>query len=390
MKISLSKIKKATALTAFMLANSVHITNAVEYPDEILGTSAKPGFYMMDLLVNNLGVARPYNNILSDVTGALKTIAVNQRSLGNPEDFQTQEASFAKLAICEEAFNDAAVYQTDDTATYEKIKRYVQVYTTAEPYARGTALVNTVLFDGLCLHHNIFPRLMDGSVLKRPLFKRRHVVASTPEIADRISVYLGETFDPATRDTPLCEIMKRHGSDKSTVHNYTKMYNFLFESKRETAQNVFEMGIGSIDPSFAYTMGANGTVGASFRGHREYFPNAQIFGADIDKKTIDTFNELGEARIKTYYADQLDPTTVNAMFDQTGVSGFDIIIDDGLHCFEANHKLFLEGIKRLAPGGIYVIEDIAPRGIPLVLKLLEEISYDAAFIRLPTMPALDG
>ena len=381
-----------------------------EYPDAIFGVSAKGGNYPLDILINQILSKTKYNEIVKYITENIKNIAMrwhlqNPAIIANPQalvpllaQYDTLQVSLTDFAKCEEAFNAALTYQSDDATTYENIKRYYNLYNETKPYAEGTEIVNNLLFQALCLYQNIVPQLMDGTSLitpqqpdaplAQPLFKGRHVVASRAETETRLSAFL-DALDPAARDTELCEIMKKCGSDKSTdIHNYTQIYSFLFGSKRETAQNVFEMGIGSTDPSFGYTMGPNGTPGASFRGWREYFPNAQIFGADIDKQAIDTFNALGEDRIKTYTADQLDPATVNAMFDQTGVSEFDIMVDDGFHCFEANHKLFLEGIKRLAPGGIYVIEDIAPRGVPLVLKLLEEISgeYDAAFIQLPTVP----
>jgi spermidine synthase len=75
------------------------------------------------------------------------------------------------------------------------------------------------------------------------------------------------------------------------------------------------------------------------------------------------------------------------MFAQIPTEGFDVIIDDGLHCFEANHVFFKEAVKRLAKGGVYIIEDIAPRGVPLVWKMLEEIDMDAAVIQLPVEPS---
>ncbi|MES2253248.1 MAG: hypothetical protein V4482_06165 [Pseudomonadota bacterium] len=381
MKISPSKMKKMFVLATLLFMNNPQTSNAADYPDYVFGVSAKPGFYMLDLVVNNLGAERPYSEILSDVLGATKTIAARQ-IMGDPEDITRSKVTAEELTKCEIAFATARVYQTDDATTFANIQSYYQTYKDTDPFVRGNAVVNQLLFDSLCLYHNIFPKLMDGSTLSRALFKGRHVVASTQAIADRISGFLDETFDLAVRGTPLCQIMKDCGSDKSTVHNYTKMYHFLLESMRETATKIFEIGIGSTDPQFAYTMGKDGTVGASLRGWRAYFPNAHIYGADIDAAAL-----FQEDRINTYYVDQLKTDVIASMFAQIPVEGFDVIVDDGLHCFEANDIFFKAAIEKLAPRGIYIIEDIAPRGIPLVLKLLEGISYDAALIQLPTTPA---
>ena len=48
-----------------------------------------------------------------------------------------------------------------------------------------------------------------------------------------------------------------------------------------------------------------GKPGASLRVWRDYFPNAIIYGADIDKDIL-----FAEERIKTFYIDQLDPVAI--------------------------------------------------------------------------------
>jgi hypothetical protein len=56
----------------------------------------------------------------------------------------------------------------------------------------------------------------------------------------------------------------------------------------------------------------------------EYFPKAQIFGADIaDKSYLDT------DRIKTFRCDQSDRASLKRLIEQTG--DVDIIIEDGSH-----------------------------------------------------------
>jgi hypothetical protein len=50
---------------------------------------------------------------------------------------------------------------------------------------------------------------------------------------------------------------------------------------------------------------------------RDYFPNSEIFGADIDRDVL-----FDEDRIRTYYVDQLDPEAIASMWSSIGCCGF--------------------------------------------------------------------
>ena len=47
---------------------------------------------------------------------------------------------------------------------------------------------------------------------------------------------------------------------------------------------------------------------------------------------------------------------------------FDIIIEDGLHTFEANKCFFENSIHKVKRGGIYIIEDITNIDLPKFIK----------------------
>ena len=49
------------------------------------------------------------------------------------------------------------------------------------------------------------------------------------------------------------------------------------------------------------------------------------------------------------------------MWEKISIEEFDIIIDDGLHTFNAGISLFEASFSKLREGGIYVIEDITPQ-----------------------------
>ena len=160
--------------------------------------------------------------------------------------------------------------------------------------------------------------------------------------------------------TPLCKIMGDNRSDKghedidTSWHNYTLLYYKMFEHLREKPLRIFEMGLGTNNINIPSNMGIHGRPGASLYGWAEFFPNAMVFGADIDKDVL-----FQTERIKTYYCDQTDSSTIQEMWSQPDLTEpFDIIIDDGLHTFDAGTCLFENSIHKLKNSGIYVIEDI--------------------------------
>lgn len=164
--------------------------------------------------------------------------------------------------------------------------------------------------------------------------------------------------------TPLCDIMYRNRSDKGNTpygHNYTTVYHYLFDALRNSNINLFEMGLGTNNPNIASSMGVDGRPGASLYGWSEYFVNADIFGADIDRDIL--FNT---GRIKTHYCDQTNKDDIGKMFSNFGACDnfFDIMIDDGLHNFEANNILLQNSIQYLKPNGVYIVEDVNFSDLP--------------------------
>ena len=159
----------------------------------------------------------------------------------------------------------------------------------------------------------------------------------------------------------------------------------LFGKLRDQPLLIFELGLGTNNPKLSSTMGVNGRPGASLRGWRELFPHALVYGADIDRDIL-----FEEDRIKTFYCDQLDSVAIRDLWSQAVLQGgMDIIIEDGLHTFEANTS-FLDGsLERLRPGGFYVIEDINQKTIEKWHNQLETVyskrfpNHEFALVSLP-------
>lgn len=163
-------------------------------------------------------------------------------------------------------------------------------------------------------------------------------------------------FYNLNQPTPLCEIMIRNKSDKGSDgrHNYTKVYYSIFNNIREKPLRIFELGLGTNNIDVPSNMGVNGRPGASLYGWNEFFVNSDIFGADIDTRILFNTN-----KIKTFFCDQTNPSVINNMWNEPDlIDNFDIIIEDGLHKFNANVCFFENSIHKLNKGGYFIIEDI--------------------------------
>ena len=171
-------------------------------------------------------------------------------------------------------------------------------------------------------------------------------------------------FTPSTESslsTDLCEIMSRHGSDKGSPsnncsHNYTKYYYELFNPVKFANLRVFELGLGTNNINVPSNMGLHGKPCASLFGWSQFFPNSAIFGADIDRGILRQYPEL---RIKTFYCDQTNPSSIHDLWNIPELSEpFDIIIEDGLHELNANITFLMNSVHKLLAGGVFIIEDI--------------------------------
>jgi SAM-dependent methyltransferase len=193
------------------------------------------------------------------------------------------------------------------------------------------------------------------------------------------------------QSTLLCEIMGRNKSDKGSSiitnsrHNYTTFYYSIFKDLREKKLRIFELGLGTNNLKFSCNMGVNGRPCASLYGWSEFFINSDIFGADIDSNIL-----VNNDKIKTYYCDQTNPEIIKKMWEEVDLQdNFDIIIDDGLHKFNANICFFENSIHKLKPNGYFIIEDIANRNMVLYINKIKEweIKYKDCIFTLLKIPS---
>lgn len=170
----------------------------------------------------------------------------------------------------------------------------------------------------------------------------------------------------------LKEIFDINGSDKANTHNYHYVYGEILKD-RASIRHLLEIGIGSGRADVVSNMGDDAKPGASLRAFRDFLPNANIYGADIDRTVL-----FSEERIQTFFVDQCDL----ALFSELSAGlpqQLDVIIDDGLHSPHANIITMTFALPRIKIGGYFIVEDIVPQALPfweVVFAMLPPDRYE--------------
>lgn len=137
------------------------------------------------------------------------------------------------------------------------------------------------------------------------------------------------------RPSKLSWLASVYGSDKGvTAHQYVDLYEQLLAPHRREYTRVLEIGIYK---------------GASLLMWREFFPNAEVFGLDIEHV------DVPGPRITTLQGDQSAAETLERL---RALGPFDLIVDDGSHKAEHILATFAGLYDSVKPGGWYVIEDM--------------------------------
>jgi SAM-dependent methyltransferase len=173
----------------------------------------------------------------------------------------------------------------------------------------------------------------------------------------------------------LKSILNKYGSDKAVRRDYHYVYAFILKPT-ETVTRVLEIGLGTNNMDVVSHMGRRGIPGASLRAFRDFLPNAQIYGADIDRRIL-----FSEERIETFFVDQTSLGSFDALGQGVGTD-FDLIIDDGLHSPNANIAVLTFALSRLKLGGWLVVEDIAHEALPVwqIITALLPVEYKPRLI----------
>lgn len=140
-------------------------------------------------------------------------------------------------------------------------------------------------------------------------------------------------------DKTLGEIFTHYNSDKDTSHSYGAFYDEILLPYKDTAKCVLEVGVFR---------------GASLQAWQEWFTQAQIIGLD-DGVSWGLWEPAEEGRIKVIQVDAYNPGRLaRAVLPYRP----DVVIDDGGHNPYGQIATWSTLCHYVAPGGIYIIEDI--------------------------------
>lgn len=179
----------------------------------------------------------------------------------------------------------------------------------------------------------------------------------------------------------LTQLAAKYQSDKGAVykgqpaHHYTRVYHELFRSKTLEPIKILEIGLcrGRVE-------GWDQDQVPSLQMWLDYFPNAQVVGADIED-----FSWFSHPRVSIHRVDQGNRAMLTALGERE--KAFDIIIDDGSHASVHQHLTLGVLFPYLNKGGLFVIEDldwqpaeIPSNGAPLVKESLFGLRQNGEFV----------
>jgi hypothetical protein len=135
-------------------------------------------------------------------------------------------------------------------------------------------------------------------------------------------------------------------TDKNTTHSYFSLYEKIMRPMKESAKNIFEIGIGDFQEK----------NGGSLILWRDYFTNANIFGVDILPESSVLDELINDPKVKLY----CNTDAYNNLFVKNNLENikFDLILDDGPHTLESQEKCIELYSKLLCEKGILIIEDV--------------------------------
>jgi len=146
----------------------------------------------------------------------------------------------------------------------------------------------------------------------------------------------------------LADIVDNSRTDKNTTHSYLSLYNDLLNKKRNSAENILEIGIGDFGPK----------NGGSIKMWRDYFKKSNIYALDI--LSIDrVIDELkNDDRIKLFTSvNAYDESFFEKTFLNKGIK-FDFMLDDGPHTLESMKTFIKLYSQVMKDDGILIVEDV--------------------------------
>lgn len=192
----------------------------------------------------------------------------------------------------------------------------------------------------------------------------------------------------------LTEFAARFGLDKGTkpiaaaAHRYTYLYDLLFGGYRHQPITFLELGC-------TWTGSAVGgrpqrsTLPPSTQMWLAYFTEAQVFRFDVED-----FSQHSTPRLTTVQGDPGSEADLRRLAE--AAPAFDVIVDDASHASYHQQLALMVLFPKLAPGGVYIIEDLhaqppaleeALPAVPKAALFLNSYFERGTYIRNPLLTA---
>lgn len=205
--------------------------------------------------------------------------------------------------------------------------------------------------------------------IKRIEFLKIYLVTFLREIKLQLGFYDYLTF-----------LASKYESDKGITihpfHGYTIHYDKFFDSLRLKPINILEIGLARREHRNFL-----GTTCPSLKIWLDYFPNAKVFGLDIDD-----FSSVKMPRTKIICGDQGNIEDLEKVISIC--PEFDVIIDDGSHAAYHQQLTLKTLFPHISKGGLYIIEDLnwqpekLEKSLPTVLRTRELLKYKVKYSKV--------
>ena len=233
----------------------------------------------------------------------------------------------------------------------------------------------------------MFPPKIRKSAMKklRKLYFGIRLLALLPKlgaIKPNNADYSSKAIHCRTEVDSLRQLFNHHGSDKAIMHNYFEIYAPVMGELAGGEIRVLEIGLGTNNAKIPSNMGGFFTPGGSLRAIKDFVPNAEIYGADIDNEIL--FNETN---IQTCWIDQTKTRTYGQLRRLLQGKSLDIVIVDGLHQPFADLNSLCVLLPYIKIFGYLFIEDIEGSRLILLIwaiisKLLPSKHYKTDLLRM--------
>lgn len=146
----------------------------------------------------------------------------------------------------------------------------------------------------------------------------------------------------------LAELVNNSNTDKNTTHSYLELYQTLLVSKKDSAKNVLEVGIGPFGQ----------LSGGSIKLWHDFFTNATVYALDIiDINSVWDEIKNNDKIILYTSCDAYNEAFFKNTFLDKNIQ-CDFVIDDGPHTLMSMIQFIKLYSQIMTDDGILIIEDV--------------------------------